>query len=809
MSDLKFALRQLLKSPGFTAAALLTLALCVGANVVIFAVVDSILLRPLPFRESERLVTTINAYPKAGVPRAASSLPNYYDRREAIVAFAQTAAVRGGTAIIGEQGTPKRVLIERVSPEFFATLGISPARGRFFTEEETQFAQSSVVVLSDVYWRAHYNSDPKVIGRELRVDGLKVTIVGVLPPEFNFLSSRAQLFFPLASNPEDRGVRRRHSNNLKIIARLKPGVTLAAAQAQMDAFNAQQATDDPHSDLIKSAGFRTDVFPLHADHVKQIRPTLLLLQGGVIALFLIGGVNLVNLLLIRASGRAKEFAVRQALGAGWWPIARTILFETLLLAFAGGVLGIAVGAVGIRLLAVLGIDQLPLGADVGMSGRVALMTLVASVLVGVALALPLLWFSLHGQLAAVLQTESRGGTVSRAAQRLRHAFIVGQVALAFALLVGAGLLGRSLQRVLAVSPGFQPDHVLTGNLVLPENSYPESQSRLAFIERLFVELRAQPGVTWVGLNTTLPLTGGADNNATVVEGHVAQPGDTLQAHYTSGSAGEYWLAMGVPLREGRFLEAADNHRNNRVCVVDEDFAKRYWPAGGVVGRRIAIGTAFTEAEAHTIVGVVGRVKQNELGDRVAQGAVYYPYRYYSSQAFYLVVRTVQSPEAFAATLRQTVLRLDPELPVDELKPMKKRIDESLIPRRSPTLLAGIFAVVALLLAAIGTYGVLAYAVAQRRREIGVRMALGALPAQIRGQFLRIGAHLLMAGLALGILGAWGVVRAMRSVLFEVGTMPADVVAAMAALMSIVVLVACWHPAHRAARVDPLDALRAE
>src|SRR3989441_6911520 len=749
MTDLKYACRKLAKAPGFTAVAVLTLALCLGANLVIFAVVDSVLLRPLPFREPDRLVTSINAYPKAGVPRSGSSLPNYYDRREAIAAFEKTAAIRGGSVIVGETGSPERAQIERVSPDFFAALGVAPARGRFFTEEETAYERSGVVVLTDAYWRAHFNSDPNVLGREMRVDGLKSTIVGLLPPGFRYLSSRAELFFPLASAADERGIQRRHSNNLQIVARLKPGATLAEAQAQIDALNTRQVAEDPYSELVKGAGYRTGVFPLHADHVQQIRPTLLFLQGGVATLFLIGGVNLVNLLLIRASSRAKEFAVRQALGSSRRHVARDLLIETMVLAVTGGILGLAVGAVGIRLLALLGTNRLPLGADIAFNGRVALVALAASVLAGVALALPVIGVSLCGRLALVLQTESRGGTVSRGAQRLRHAFIVGQVALAFVLLVGAGMLGLSLQRVLAVSPGFQPDHVLTGQLVLPWNNYREPASRLGFLERLLEELKSQPGGTYAGINTAMPMSGNGDNNATVVEGHVAQPGESIQAHYTAGSVGDYWRAMGVPLQEGRFLEAADNHRDQRVCVVDEDFAKRYWPKGGALGRRIANNPVFTEEEAHTIVGVVGRVKHNELGDTVAQGAVYYPYRYYAPPGVFLVIRTAMAPQAFALTLQRTVLRLDPELPVDDLRPMRSRIDESLIPRRSPTLLAGIFAAAALLLASIGTYGVLAYAVAQQRRGVGGRLALGAQRTHICGQYLRGGGRLAAPGLPPG------------------------------------------------------------
>jgi len=808
MNDLKLALRQPLKNPGFTAVAVLTLATCLGANVVIFAVVDSVLLRPLPFRDPGSLVTTVNAYPNAGVPRAASSLPNYYDRRTAIAAFEKTAAIREESVIIGGEGSPKRVPIARVSSEFFATLGVNPARGRFFAEEEMELERSRLVVLTDDYWRAQLNADPNVVGRDLRVDGLQSTIVGVLPAGFRYLSSRVQLYLPLASNPENRSAQNRHANNLNIVARLRPGATLLAAQVQIDALNAQQLLDEPFAEMVKGAGYRTGVYSLHADHVQPIRRTLVLLQGGVLLLFVIGAVNLVNLFLVRASGRAKEFAVRRALGASRWQVVRVLLFETVLLGCAGGALGLALGAAGIRLLNVLGIDRLPLGATVALSGRVALLTLLASVLAGVALALPTMVFVLHGKLALLLQTESRGGTANRAVQQLRHAFIVGQVALAFVLLVGAGLLTRSLQRVLAVSPGFRPDHVLTGQLLLPSINYREPSARLAFIERLLRELQSQPGVIFAGINTTIPMST-SDNNAVSVEGHVPQPGESLQAHYTAGAAGHYWQAMGVPLREGRFLEETDNHRDQRVCLVDEDFAKRYWPVGAALGRRIVHGPVFTNDQASTVVGVVGRVKHNELGDTAAQGAVYYPYLHYASAGFYLVIRTSRVPETFAATLRQIVLRLDPQLPIDDLRAMQDRIDESLIPRRSPALLAGVFAAAALFLAGIGTYGVLAYAVTQRHREIGVRIALGALPWQIRSQFLRTGARLLAAGLALGGFGAWGVVRAMKSVLFEANTIGAGVIAITAAGMTVAMLLACWFPARRASRLDPMEALRCE
>lgn len=809
MNDLKFAFRRLRKNAGFTTVALLTLALCIGANVAIFAVVDSVLLRRMPVPEPDRLVTTVNSYPKAGVVRAGASLPNYYDRKSLIGSFAKTAAVRSGTVIIGEAGSPTRVPVERVTPDFFATLGVPVWLGRSFTEEELEYSRSGVAILTEPYWRAHFQADPNVIGREMRVDGLKVTVVGVLPKGFRYLSSEAQLYFPLASGADERTVERRHSNGLQVIARLKPGATLGQAQAQVDTLNEHQLANDPYSQLIKDAGYRTYVTPLHADHVQQIRTTLLLLQGGALALLLIGGVNLVNLFLIRAGARSKEFAVRQALGAQRLSVARDLFSETLLVALAGGVAGLVLGFAGIQALTFLGADRLPLGAEISFNARVALVTLGGAALAGLMLGLPMIWLTMHGRLSAALQTESRGGTASRAAQGLRHTLIVGQVALAFMLLTGAGLLGLSLQKVLAESPGFVPDHLLTGQIVLPWNNYRDTPPRLTFIERLLTELRAQPGVKSAGVCTLMPMSQNGDQNATTVEGYVLGPGEALQAHHSAGVAGDYWGATGIPLRAGRLHEEADFRREQRICWVDEDFAKRYWPKGDAIGRRVCNGPVFKAEEAFTVVGVVGRVKHRELGNKSDQGAVYYPYRYYSPPGFYLSVRTSVEPTAFAATLRQVVLRLDPELPVDDLRPMQARIEESLIPRRSPALLAGIFAGVALLLASVGTYGVLAYAISQRTREIGVRMALGALPSQIRAQFLALGARLLMPGLALGALGAWGASRAMRSVLFEVNAMHLGVLALTAMVMILVVLLATFLPSHRGSRVSPTEALRAD
>jgi predicted permease len=800
---MRLVIRQLLKNPGFTSAALLTLALCIGANMTIFAVVDSVLLRPLPFPEADRLVTMFNTYPKAGVERGEASLANYYERRGNLAAFSHIAILRYGTAIIGDAGSTEQEEVNRVSPELFTTLGVEPSLGRVFTEEETTYRTDNVAILTDSYWKQHFAADPKVLGRQIRVDGFQKTIVGVLPASFRFLSSKARLYFPLSSDPRDRTAAQRHSNqNYVMIARLRPDVTLEAAQAQVDADNAARAGDFPNPKMIAEAGFRTIVTPLHVDHVKSVRPTLLLLQTGVFLLFIIGAVNLVNLLLIRATARAQELAVRLSLGATRWHVIQQVICETVTLSSIGGLFGLAIAAGGIQLLTVLGVGQLPLGAHIELDWRLALVAMMGAIVTGLIISGPIAWFNLQRYPSSGLHCETRAATVGRAAQRLRHGFIVAQIAFAFVLLAGAGLLGLSLKKAMDVPPGFTPDHLLIGQISLPWKNYPDWAPRLTFIERLLEEVKSRPGVSASGVINNVPLTGENSKTAFVVEGHVRQPGESLRGHYFYGVGGNVLPALGVSLREGRFLDAHDSDR--RVCVVDEDFARRYWPNGGAVGHRVFAGAdRQPDSEAFTVVGVVGPIKQADLTEHQSQGAVYVPYQYRTAVNFFAVVRTSQRPESFSLALQKIVRDIDPELPVNDLRSMEVRISDSLIARRSPALLAGVFAAVALLLAAIGTYGVLAYAVSQRRREIGVRMALGAVPNQIGGQFLSLGLKLLVAGLVIGVLGAWLAGRFMQSVLFSVPTFPVATTATATVIMTAVASLASWLPARRAASVDPM------
>jgi predicted permease len=807
MNDLRFAFRQLRKAPVFTATALATLAICLGANLAIFAVVNSILLRPLPFPQSDRLVTIYNTYPKAGVENDGSSITNYYERRGHIPAFSSLSIFRYDRGVVGDTGSTQQEEVLRISPDFLATLGVNLAMGRTFTEEEAAVADhNGVAIVTDAYWRQRLSSDPNVLGRDIRVNTMPRKIVGVLPPDFRFLSSEARILLPIRSQLEQRTPKERHSGGgwTHMIARLRPGATITEAQSQIDAHNTAVEKDNPEAKAMAEAGFRSPVFPLHAEHVRSIRPTLWLMQGGVFFLLLIGAVNLVNLLLIRASGRAKEMAIRRSMGASHWHVLTQVMTETILLTLIGGLLGLVVGAWGIRLLEVLGADRLPLGAHIVFDGWLASLGLAGAVFLGIVIAVPIAWFNLGTHLAHALQSESRGGTMSRAAQRLRHGFIVAQIALAFILLAGAALLGLSLKKVTAVSPGFRADHVLTGEVTVPF-----IYDARPFLDRLLETVDQQPGVAAAGAITNVPLSGESGKTAVRPKGHVPPAGESLHGHYSYQVTGDYFSALGIPLREGRFLTSADSRPADRVCVVDEDFARRYWPNGGALGQRVFQGNDSDDAKLFTVVGVVGAVKQAGLTEPQGQGAVYLPFiDVYGIQVF-VVARTSQRPEAFAETLRKLVRAANPDLAIDNLRSMETRIDDSLVARRSPALLAGIFAGVALLLATIGTYGVLSYAVAQRYREIGIRMALGAQRREIGTQFLSLGLRLLALGTILGLIGAWFAGRAMQSLLFDIPTLPIATLLGTAFVMTAVSLVACLIPARRATRVDPIVALRYE
>ncbi|HEY4245975.1 MAG TPA: ABC transporter permease [Lacunisphaera sp.] len=810
LTNIRRSLRSLLKTPGFTATALATLAICLGANLTIFAVIDAILLRPLPYADSDRLVTVYHTYPRANIPRSNASLTSYYERRGHIAAFSSLAAISEATSVVGETGATSFENLGRVSPEFFSTLGVPLLMGRAFTDAEMTYNTDHEAIVSYEYWHSRFNADPGILGKTIRRDGLSVVIVGVLPPDFHFLSFRAPLYVPLSSEESEHNLGARHNNGPVQIARLAPHATLADAQAQIDAFDAVHAAEFPEAKVVAEAGYRAFVAPLHADHVAPVRPVLLLLQAGALFLLVIGGVNLANLLLIRASGRSREFAIRRALGASQRHVVREVMTETILLAVTGALLGLVVGAIGIKIVATFVATQLPLDSEISFNFRIAVVALVGAVITGFALGLPIVWFNLRTRLAAALQSESRGSTVSRSTQRLRHGFIVAEIALAFVLLAGAGLLGLSLKRVMSVSPGFRTDHLITGQFTLPWSGYHIDGSYPHFFDTLGEKLHGLPGVVAAGAISNLPLNGTGEGTPMTIPGHAPKPGESVVVHPRFGVAGDYFAAMGIPLHAGRFLNHADDSHEAFNSVVDENFARRYWPDGDALGKQFYRGTTIEPGEKpYTIVGIVGAVKQAGLTEKNPSGSVYFSYNSLQDRDFFLVARTSLPPESLANTLTKIVREIDPELPLTNLHSMEVRIDDSLATRRSPALLAGIFAAAALLLATIGLYGVMAYSVAQRRVEFGIRMALGAQRLDVLRLVLGQGLRLIVVGLTSGIIAALLLTNLMSSLLFDVRTNDPLAFAGVAALLAGVAVLACWLPARRATKVDPMVALRSE
>jgi predicted permease len=808
MRPLRLALRSLLNHPQFTAATVATLAVCLGANLALFAVVDAVLLRPLPYREPDRLVTIYHSYPRTAIGRDEASLTTYFERRGRLPAFAALGAIDRTTTVLGEPGETAIVSLGRVTPEFFSLLGVDLALGRSFREGELTYQTDQVVVLGHELWRERFGGDPGVLGRTVRIDGLPRVVVGVLPPGFHFLSFAAPVYMPLSSEESERNVAARHSNRVTQVARLAPGASLAEAQAQVDALDAARAGEFPQPEVVRESGYHAVVAPLHGDHVAAVRPALRLLQGGALLLLVIGAVNLLNLFLVRSTSRAHETAVRRALGAGRAQLVQDALAESFVVSACGGLLGLGVAASGLRLLAALGADRLPLGARVALDGRVALAGLCGSLLAGLVLAAPAIVHGLARDGAAL--HVGRGSTPGRSAHRLRAGFIVAQVALAFVLLTFGGLLALSLERAMAVSPGFRAENVVTGRFNLPWSGYHDLRSFEVFFGRLRERTSRLPEVVASGAVSNVPLGGGGVSGGITVAGRERAPGEAIVAHEQLGVAGDYFAAMGIPLLSGRFLDASDEPQDRRHCVVDESVARRYWPGGDAVGQRFHRGVEVRPGdEPYTVVGVVGSVKHASLTEDDRPGAIYLPFTHTFARHYYLAARTRVAPEAAAPLLARALREIDPELPLSDVRSMEARIANSLAERRSPALLTALFGAAALALSCIGLYGVLAYSVAQRAREFAIRMALGARRAAVLRSVMGAGARLVGAGLAIGLAVALAFSGKLSSHLFAVGPRDPWAFGAVALVFASLAAVACAVPARRATRVDPMDVLRDE
>jgi predicted permease len=813
--DVRFAARLLFKDRAFTVTTLLTLALCIGANATIFAVVNAVLLRPLGVPEPDRLVLVHNSYPRAGVERASNGVPDYFDRRREVEAFEELALYNSAGLTIGIEGDPQRLRGMFATPSLLRMLGVRPIHGRIFTDAEGEEGADHKAVLTYAFWQQLYAGRPDAVGQQIRISGEPYEIVGVLPREFEFLDPEVKLWLPLSFSVQEKSDDARHSNNWSMVGRLRPGTTVMQAQQQIDALNARNLERFPQlKEILINAGFHTVATPLQADLVRGVRPTLYLLWGGVLLVLLIGVVNMTNLVLVRSSGRAKELATRHALGAGLARISRQLLTETVLLTVAGGALGIAIGSWGVTALVGLGLDRLPRGHEVGIDGVVIAFTLGLSLIVGVVVGVVPVLNLRQINLSQAFREESRSGTAGRGARALRRVLVAGQVGLAFMLLIGAGLLLASFQRVLAISPGFEPSNVLTARVAAPGSRYADDASLRTFASRFLEKVRAVPGVQQAGLTSNLPFGGDYSDSVILAEGYKMAPGESLISPFQIRVSPGYFESMGIKLRSGRFFSNSDTEQSAKVVIVDERLARRFWPGQDPVGRRMFKPESpedFTKPGARVrwfnVVGVVSEIRISgyiETEDRV--GAYYFPVSQDPPRYLTLTVRTAGDPSALTPAIRRELAAIDRELPLYGVLTMDQRLSESLVDRRTPMMLAATFAAVALFLAAIGIYGVLAYQVSQRTREIGIRMALGSDARRIFRLVLSEGAVLLGAGLTLGLAGAFLVRRAMQSQLYGVGAMDPVVLSVVAGLLALVALAACTVPARRAARIDPVIAL---
>jgi predicted permease len=813
--DLRFALRLLLKDRTFTAATLLTLAVCIGANATIFAVVNSVLLRPLEMPEPDRLVLLFNSYPRAGVERASNGVPDYFDRRKEIDAFEEVALYNTRGLTIGIEGNPQRVTGMAATPSLLRMLAARPIEGRIFTDAEGERGSDTKAVLSYSFWQELYGGASAVVGSQLRVNGVPHTIVGILPPDFLFLNPTVKVWLPLSFTPEEKSDDARHSNNWSMIARLRPGATIAQAQQQVDALNARNL--ERFADLRKiliNAGFHTVVTPLQDDLVRGVRPTLYLLWGGVVFMLLIGVVNITNLALARSSGRARELATRQALGAGMSRLVRQLLTETVLLTIAGGAIGAALGYWGVSALKGLGLERLPRGHEVTLDGDVVAFTLALAVAVGIVVALVPVLSVRHINLSQAFREEGRSGTAGRGTRTVRRVLVIAQVGIAFMLLIGAALLLASFQRVIGIDPGFQPSHVLTARVALPAVRYPGDPEVNTFISRFLDRVRALPGVQFAGVTSNVPFGGDYSDSVILAEGYRMAPGESLISPFRVSVTPGYFEAMGIAIRRGRNFTESDTASSPGVVIVDEKLARRFWGDADPVGRRMYqpdnpedLTKPGPNARWYTVAGVVSEIRMSgliETDDRF--GAYYLPMQRRPSRSLTLTVKTGVELTTLTPALRRELAAIDGELPLYGVMPMQQRVDDSLVDRRTPMLLSTMFAAVALFLAALGIYGVLAYQVAQRRREIGIRLALGSDSSAIFRLVLSEGMLLLVLGLAAGLTGAFAIRRALEAQLYGVGAMDPVILGAVSVVLCLVALIACAVPARRASRIDPVAAL---
>ncbi len=809
--DVRYGIRRLAHSPGFTIVAVLTLALGIGANTAIFSVIDAVLLRPLPFPQSSRLVSvrTVDAVRDRGNPITSASYPDFFDWRSENRVFSGITAFRDSDFTLTGIPQPLHLTGEMVTAGFFTTLGVGPRIGRAFRPEEEK-AGHEVVILSHRLWQTVFQSDPKILGRLITLDGRGYTVVGVMPAGFHFPIETPPVELWTTISVDAKGktpmTAQRGAHLLQVVARLKPGVGLAQAQADMGRINANLKAQYPETNT-HFGGAR--VVPELDLLVGNVKPALLVLFVAVGLVLLIACVNVANLLLARSMARQKEMAIRAALGASQGRIARQLLAESIVLSLAGGLVGLLLAAWATTGLVRLVPQNIPRMGQIGIDGPVFLFTLLASVATGMLFGLaPALHASKTG-LVEPLNESSRGLSGGVRHQRVRSALVVVEMGLALALLAGAGLLIRSFSRLERVNPGFNPQNLLTFTFDLPDARYTTEQ-QVNFYDQLLRRLNALPGVRSAAAIKPLPLSSNNMDIGFSVVGRPSTPADRPDSFFRLVSPG-YFRTMGIPLIEGREFNAHDTRTSAPVVIVNQSFARKYFPGQDPVGQRVVPGAAdhpVKKLPEYEIVGVVGNVLSTNLSDP-PQPEYYVPYSQIMFGGYSIVVRADMAPEGLASAVRGVVRGMDPDVPVYDMKTMDQYLGTAVAEPRFSMLLLSIFAALALVLTAIGLYGVIAYAVAQRTHEIGIRIALGAGPGDVLGDVLGSGARIALLGVVCGTAGALAATRLLRGLLYGVSASDPATFAAVALLLFGVAMLACYIPARRAMRVDPVIALRQE
>jgi predicted permease len=717
---------------------------------------------------------------------------------------------------VGDLDTPQQVQGLDVTPSLFRMLRVQPQVGRIFSEDEGEEGNNQKAILTHAAWHQYFAGDPAAVGRDMRFNGVLHAIVGVMPEDFEFGGPEVRIFRPIAFTAEQREAY--HSNNWQQLARLRDGATVELAQQQIDAVNAANNERFPGlRDALANAGFETIVVSYQDDLVRDVRPMLFLLWGGVLFVLLIGCVNIANLVMVRASVRTKELATRFALGAGRLRVTRQLLTESVLLTALGGGLGLAFGYAGMGLLERLGIDRLPRATEIAMDGTVVAATLALALAVGVLIGVIPVAGAVRASLSSVFREEGRTGTSNRGTRLLRSGMVTAQVAIALVLLIAAGLMFASFRSIISVDVGFEPDDLLAGQVMLPTARYAELSDLRGFVNEARGRIGALPGVEAVGVTSVFPLSGSYSDSVILAEGYEMSPGESLISPAQVRASPGYLEAMGIELVRGRYFDVTDVEGSLPAVIVDERLAAKFWPGQDPLGKRLYFPTNFDDITAITedteFVHVVGVVEDIALRDVVGDdndvGTYYMPYEQRLNRALTFAIRTAGDPAALINPIRAELARLDPELPFYEVATMNERIADTIGPRRTPVVLALGFALVALLLAAIGIYGVLAYLVATRRKEIGIRLALGSSAQEVFRLVLREGLVIVAVGLGVGLAGAFALRTTIASQLYGIEPLDATVWASVVGVLALVALLACWVPARRATRVDPVVALAQE